>query len=254
MSEIAAEQNLVKWGPLRVIAATLFIFFGAQVLVVAGVYAYFLIQGQSVGYVDNWLIAGNNSQFVLSLLVGTVSLVLVGLYLKLRRAKWADIGWRRPKISDVGLALIGFVAYFAAYLVVVSAVSAIYPELNTEQSQDLGFDTSTTGLTLLVIFVSLVIIPPIMEEVITRGVLFTGLRQKLKFLPAAIVASAIFGLAHLPGGEGGTAIWIAVIDTFVLGMVLAYLRERTGRLWAPIFLHALKNGIAFTLLFVIKIS
>jgi membrane protease YdiL (CAAX protease family) len=61
-------------------------------------------------------------------------------------------------------------------------------------------------------------------------------------------------LAHLAGGEGGSTIWIAAIDTFILGMVLAYLRERSGSLWPSIGLHASKNMIAFLFLFVFKIA
>jgi membrane protease YdiL (CAAX protease family) len=36
-------------------------------------------------------------------------------------------------------------------------------------------------------------------------------------------------------------------------MVLAYLREKTGSLWPPIGLHALKNFVAFMALFVFKV-
>jgi uncharacterized protein len=34
----------------------------------------------------------------------------------------------------------------------------------------------------------------------------------------------------------------------VLGMLLAWLYERTGSLWAPITLHAVNNALAFTVL------
>ena len=57
--------------------------------------------------------------------------------------------------------------------------------------------------------------------------------------------------AHLAEGGAAGPLWIGFIDTFILSLVLCYLRVKTGSLWAGITLHALKNGIAFVALFVI---
>ena len=42
---------------------------------------------------------------------------------------------------------------------------------------------------------------------------------------------------------------LAAATAFVLSLVLIYLREKTGSLWASITLHAIKNGVAFVALF-----
>ena len=44
--------------------------------------------------------------------------------------------------------------------------------------------------------------------------------------------------------------WAVTIDTFVLSLMLCALREYTGAIWAGVLLHAIKNGLAFYLLFV----
>ena len=44
------------------------------------------------------------------------------------------------------------------------------------------------------------------------------------------------------------------LDTFILSLVLIYLREKTGGLWASITLHAFKNGVAFVALFALHIK
>jgi membrane protease YdiL (CAAX protease family) len=63
----------------------------------------------------------------------------------------------------------------------------------------------------------------------------------------------VFGLPHLAQGGDAGPLWIAFIDTFILSMVLVWLREQTGNLWAGIVLHAIKNGIAFVSLFILSV-
>jgi membrane protease YdiL (CAAX protease family) len=73
----------------------------------------------------------------------------------------------------------------------------------------------------------------------------------MKIVPAVILTSLIFASAHLPEGGAAGLLYIAALDTFILSLVLIYLREKTGGLWASITLHAIKNGIAFVALFVL---
>jgi hypothetical protein len=96
-------------------------------------------------------------------------------------------------------------------------------------------------------FVSLVLLPPIVEEIVFRGFVFTGLRKKMKFTAATIITSLLFAGPHLLASSEGL-LWVAGVDTLVLSFVLCYLRERTGALWAPMAVHGLKNALAFVLL------
>jgi membrane protease YdiL (CAAX protease family) len=73
-------------------------------------------------------------------------------------------------------------------------------------------------------------LPPLGEEILVRGYLFSGLRMVWRFLPAVIVTSLLFGAAHLEFGGGGPLVWAAAIDTFILSVVLCFLRERSGAL------------------------
>ena len=66
---------------------------------------------------------------------------------------------------------------------------------------------------------------------------------------SALATSALFATPHLFESGSGGLLWIAGLDTFVLSLVLCYLRERTGRLWAGVGVHMLKNSIAFVSLY-----
>lgn len=187
------------------------------------------------------------------LCIEAITLALLFWFLKVRKAKLADIGLKKPVLRDVGYALIGFAGYFLLYISAVSVLTKLFPLLDTSQKQELGFSTNLAGSGLVLVFIGLVVLPPLVEEIVARGFLFSGLRKNMKFLPAAFVTSFLFGLAHYWGGKGGSAIWIASVDTFMLSMVLVYLRERTGSLWASIGLHSLKNFVAFFFLFILKV-
>lgn len=161
------------------------------------------------------------------------------------------LGLRRPRLKDAGLAGIAFVAYIGLYLVLALVAQQLIPSLDLDQKQDVGFDELQGVVALTAVFLLLVVVVPFVEEFLMRGLLFSSLRKKMPFVVASVITSVLFAVLHLGGGEAGAGpLWIAAIDTFVLSLVLCYLRERTGRLWAGIGLHAIKNSIAFAALFI----
>ena len=140
------------------------------------------------------------------------------------------------------------------YTVLLSLATHIFPTINVNQKQQLGFQNSSGSLDLFLTFVSLVVLPPLVEETVFRGFIFTGLRSSLKWWWAAFITSLIFATAHLEFGSGQPLLWSAAIDTFTLSLVLCYLRQKTDSLWPGILLHALKNCIAFVALFILHAS
>lgn len=250
----AARYSHLSWGPAAAVIGTLGIFFGAQVIVGVSLYVVLFFMGWDEARIEQWLSDGNLAQFVVSVAVAVATLGLLYFFLRSRKAHPDEIGLGLPKPKDLLYVLNGAVIYIALYIGVVNLLAGLLPGLDTEQTQELGFTAGSSEQTLLLIFIALVVLPPIVEEIVVRGFLFAGLRKGFSFWPAAVLSSLLFGLAHLQGGEGGSTIWIAFIDTALLGMVLAYLREKTGRIWAPMGLHALKNGVAFLALFVFNLG
>jgi len=80
------------------------------------------------------------------------------------------------------------------------------------------------------------VLAPLAEETFFRGFLFTGLRQKYGWMKSMLISAAIFGAFHLQPA--------AFIPTFLLGCLLAFIRQRTGSLWPAIILHFLVNALA----------
>jgi uncharacterized protein len=97
---------------------------------------------------------------------------------------------------------------------------------------------SVAGLIIDLIFGAGVV--AVVEELFFRVVLFALLRQRMRFIYAAILSSALFAIAH------EISAWLPV---FALGLGLAYLYEKRHSLWTNAFAHGTLNAISFLLLF-----
>ena len=78
----------------------------------------------------------------------------------------------------------------------------------------------------------------VLEEVISRGIVFRITESSLGSWAALAISSALFGLAHLPG-KGASALAIAV--TVVAGVMFAAAYMVTRRLWLAIGIHVAWN-------------
>ncbi|HEY1063874.1 MAG TPA: type II CAAX endopeptidase family protein [Candidatus Saccharimonadales bacterium] len=239
----------VPWNPVWAVAFAVIIYFAAAILggllLWAGVSLFPLTDAQA----DVWLTDSTAGQFVYVLIVQTLSMLGVAYFLWAYKQKWSVIGFKPPRLKDVGAGLLAYPLYFVVYAVVFAIALQLVPSLESGGDQQLGFDNVQGALALAMTFISLVVLPPLIEEIVVRGLIFTSLRKWLKFGGAALVTSLVFAAAHLPQGENGL-LYVAALDTFLLSIVLCYLREKTGSLWAGITLHFIKNGVAFLALFV----
>jgi len=240
------------WDPVQTIILTTGVYLSSQLIASFIILTVPLLFGLSGNRLETWL-EGAVGQFIFIFLIeGMVLLLLWGL-LRLKNSSFADIGLAWPRLKDLGLAVVGFGVYFLLYLLIAVAAKALFPGLNFEQEQQVGFETARANWELILVFFSLVFMPPLVEEILARGFLYTGLKTKWPTWVAVLVTSVMFAVAHLQFGSGAPLLWVAAIDTFTLSLVLIYLREKTDSLGAPIALHMLKNFVAFMLLFIFRV-
>ena len=79
-----------------------------------------------------------------------------------------------------------------------------------------------------------VIAAPICEEIVFRGYFYPAMKKFAGVLPAAVASSLVFGLAH-----GNLT---ALLPLFVFGLLLVFVYEKTGSIWAPVAVHFCFNG------------
>ena len=91
------------------------------------------------------------------------------------------------------------------------------------------------------LFVALAFAAPVFEEIFFRGFIFGGLESSgASTVSAAVLSSLAWSAIHLQYDLYG------VVTIFMLGMLLASARTKTGSLVPCLAMHGLANVIAFT--------
>ncbi len=254
LKNLKRRERPVKtgWGPVSAILVTLGVYFGAQILAGYVVVQYLFIAGNSKDEIPDLVDQSTVLQFGFILFAEIFSILLLWMFLKRRKISWQRIGLKKPTSNNLLYSLPAYAVYFIIILITFGFVEKFVPSINVSQEQQVGFDNASGPGALIFVFLALVILPALVEEIMVRGFLYGGLRNKMKPLAAALIASLVFGAAHLQFGSGEKLLWIAAIDTFILSMTLIWLREKTGNIWAGVIVHMLKNCLAFLALFVFK--
>jgi hypothetical protein len=225
-------------------------YYASQIIAGGLVLTYTLSKHWPRAQAVDWLNNSVNAQFAYILAAEAFAVGALYLFLRLYKRDLGSIGLKRPRWLDPLYGLSAVPVYFILYILSVGLVSHFVSGFNVSQQQQLGFTSVHGAVQLTLTFISLVVLPPLAEEIMVRGFLYSSLKKAMPTVGAVVVTSAIFASAHLPEGGAAGPLYIAALDTFVLSLVLIYLREKTGSLWASITLHAIKNGVAFMALFV----
>ena len=93
----------------------------------------------------------------------------------------------------------------------------------------------TDPVSLGLFVVAAVVLAPIGEEIVFRGVLLPGLAQFTRPMVALFLSAVVFAVFHVPSHG------LAAVFPGVLAMAFGWARLRTGGLAAPIMLHAANN-------------
>jgi membrane protease YdiL (CAAX protease family) len=157
-------------------------------------------------------------------------LLLAALVTRPRPAQFGLNG--APLRLTLRVALLGALAYFVFSLVYDAMVQPHNPQ---KVVQSLGADTNK--LLLVIGAIVVIAVAPLCEELFFRGVLFTVLRQRMPFWPAAVIDGVLFGFVH------GALVIVPVLAA--LGVMFCWVYERTGSIFPTMALHALNNTIAY---------
>jgi membrane protease YdiL (CAAX protease family) len=94
----------------------------------------------------------------------------------------------------------------------------------------------------LLLALTVAVIGPVEEEVLFRGVILPRLAAWMGAGWAILASSAVFSVLH--EGFGGGPFGLRAASVFLLALVLAWARLRTGGLAAPITMHIVTNALS----------
>lgn len=183
-----------------------------------------------------------NKQFPIlqsGLLVGALSIVvLIVFIIGARKTQLATFNLSFFKAKDLARLVLSYLVIFATNLL-GSLLLRLTNEVTTSNQSILNGIVQNSSL--ISTFFLLVLIAPICEEILCRGIIpkkiFRG-KEKLGFVVGAIV----FALLHMPTNLPSVIIYGG------MSTVLTWTAYKTERLEMSILLHMILNGIAFCLL------
>ncbi len=139
-------------------------------------------------------------------------------------------------LKNIGYIIVmGVLGQYASNLIATLTGVLIPSAMDSYEDLAQNFDLSTASPVLMILAVC--IVGPIAEELVFRGMIFGKLRRAFSFWPAAIISGIMFGVFHMNIMQG--------VYASVLGVLLAYVYEKTQTIFGSIFFHIVFNASSY---------
>lgn len=171
---------------------------------------------------------------------GIYGIVVLAIYLfAVRRAdsSWAQIGVRQFAWWWIPLVpILTFAQFFGMFIINTQLILRFTGKaFENPQIENITGGMRLTPIDLVLLLILVAIIAPVAEELLFRGLLYPVLRRSWGVTLAIILNALLFGFAHV--------VLILIPGLFFVGLILAWVRERSGSVIPGMLLHALQNGI-----------
>jgi membrane protease YdiL (CAAX protease family) len=149
-----------------------------------------------------------------------------------------------PTAGPFKLVLAGYLGWCAAFpLVMLTAwIAGVFMNSQGSEnpviSQIMLAANAPDPIVILLFYLTIAVMAPICEETVFRGFIYGSLRKRFGAALAVLSSAMIFGLVHFDKG--------GIMGLIAIGIVLAYLYERTRSLLPCMITHGLWNGAMFT--------
>ena len=175
-----------------------------------------------------------------------VAIFVFVIFYKIRKTSLISMSGAEPTRASflIDGMLLGFGMY-GAFQGAILLLTKIIPEswFNLQNSQS----SSLLGGSMAFAIIYTVLIAPICEETIFRGLVLTIFDGKLPKWLGVLISALVFALIHLPSP-------IAFIYTLTLGVVLGFLRYRTKSLVPCVLAHIIFNATNYLLFLPLNIG
>ncbi len=224
--EAPRAQRFPTWGDMLAVIGIYLLATVATSIVVAIIAA---VSGGTENFAET-MSNGPMSALSYALSMG-LTIVGVLIYRKLRRGTGRMFHLSMRGFNPM-LILWGFVMVLLTG-VVIEPVLELFPDAFLKMIDKMGMNG---GWSILM----LVVLAPVMEEVLFRGILLESVRSKHSAGRAIVVSALMFGVIHFIPQQ--------VVNAFVIGLILGYIYVRTESLWPVIVIHALNNAMAYVVM------
>lgn len=163
---------------------------------------------------------------------GVITIIVASIYLYFRPVK-TTITPTAPALLMPGMitGVMATVIWWWTGQVLVSWLRQAQPTL-----EPVAYNQAITVATVAQVLALSLIVAPIAEELLMRGIAYSALRRYLGVVASSIIAAVVFGLIH---GNG-----LQIIVTIPLGIIAAFIVEVSGSVIAAILAHLVFNTLS----------
>ena len=140
------------------------------------------------------------------------------------------------------LSLAGFGIYMLSLYTVNIFIAFLHPQHINANNETIS-DFAASHYTLM--FIGTVLLVPITEETLYRGLIFGSLYRVHPIL-GYVFSALIFSLIHVVGYIGiqdWFSLFLSLLQYVPAGLVLGWAYAKSGTIWTPILIHAVINMI-----------
>ena len=141
---------------------------------------------------------------------------------------------RDARAIGIGIAAL-FLTRIATGIVLVATDQTKHVQAGFEHFDVTSKTQGITSISVVLAVLSLVVIAPVVEEIVFRGLLFGALARRLGVLGGAVVTALLFGAVH------GDPVLFPTLAA--MGFITALAYAGTGNLWVAVVLHASNNAL-----------
>ena len=237
-ADLSAEQKSVgasdkTWVSWLIILAFLIVWWIAMIIAISVIFLVMYLVGISEGLAIS--VSGLLAYIIL------IPLILLFIHVDGSLDRIKDMlkfgSTKRALILLVGIPIIITIIDFVLTIVYGIAWIGIFGEPST--STDLGTYWESSSIDVALLFLSVAIVTPIVEELMFRGYILDAINRKHSDWTAIIWSSILFGLIHIDPFVVGQA--------FMGGIIYGWIRVRTGSLLPSIAGHMMWNMLALML-------
>lgn len=169
--------------------------------------------------------------------------VFLGLYFSYNKAnrieqKSCNLSFKKANIWTCLLSCFAGIVAFFGFLVLIEGVFGNLFHAVGIESSGVEIRNNTVGFYFLNLLL-LGIVPPICEELIFRGMIFQGLKERFKPFTSVVLTALLFALMHQNVSQ--------FIYPLLLGFVLTVVMDKTNNLLYPMLIHAFNNITTVTI-------
>ena len=189
-----------------------------------------------------------NNNLLLTILSNIVAIIIFGMiWKKKNKAKESqDTNIKNTKKSFVLLLLIAFL-YSMLFLIITYKISFVGTnDMITSMNY---FNSKNQFLGFILYVSSILLVAPIAEELLCRGIMISELNKKFSINKSIIISAVVFGIMHL--FAGGVILSIGAI---IMGIILGIVYNTTKSLRSAILVHSVANFCDILFLFVCKMN